>query len=118
MNDVPRFQDERTEQEKLATWGFIVCSSQGFHQNQRVLVARPLKEERELDVIGEVMRKRSDLKRVRYSAGNGTKEGRTYKPRNMRDGDRVYIHNFNSFLPQRPTCLHVGGRISHYSYSG
>ena len=117
MKDVARFQDERTEAEKLATWGFVVCTSAGFHPTERVLIARPLKEADELDVISEVMRKRSDLKRVRYSGGKETKEGRIYKP-TLTEGERIYIHGFNSFLPQRPYCLHVGGRISHYPIRG
>ena len=111
------FQDERTEAEKLATQAFIVCSAAGFTSDQRTLIARPLKEEREFDVIGEVMKARSDLKRVRYSIGKETKTGKTYKP-TLKDGERVYIHNFNSFLPQRPYCLHKGGRISHYPIRG
>ena len=111
------FQDERTDAEKLATHAFIVCSSAGFTSEERTLVARPLKEDREFDVIGQVMKDRYDLKRVRYVSGKETKEGKTYKPR-LKDGERVYIHNFASFLPERPYCLHVGGRISHYPIRG
>ena len=117
MKDVARFQDERTEAEKLATWGFIACTSAGFTSNQRVLIARPLKEANEYEVISEVMRQRSDLKRVRYVSGRETKAGQVYKP-TLKEGERVYIHNFNAFLPQRPYCLHVGGRISHASIRG
>lgn len=107
-------QDERNEREKLATWGFIVCTSN--FGDYRTHVARPVKEKGESDVIMDVMRKRDDLKRVRYVGGTETKEGLTYRPR-LGDNERVYIHNFNSFLPQKE-CVHVGARVSYYPIRG
>jgi len=107
------FEDERTEQEKAATTGFIVCYS-GFGNTH---VIRPIKEDGEVDVIMDVMRKRDDLKRVRYARGKETKEGLTYRPR-LQEGQRAYIHNFNSFLPHAGHCAHVGARVSYYPMRG
>ena len=107
-------QDERNEREKAATWGFIVCTSD--FGNYRTHIARPVKEKGESDVIMDVMQKRDDLKRVRYVNGKQTKEGLTYRPQ-LRDNERVYIHNFNSFLPQKG-CVHVGARVSYYPIRG
>ena len=109
------FQDERTEQEKAATTGFIVCYSD--FGDYRTKIARPIKEENEYDVISEVMKGRSDLKRVDYAFGKETPEGRIYKPR-LKEGERVYIHNFNSFLPHGGHCAHVGGRVSYAPMRG
>lgn len=107
-------QDERTEREKAATWGFIVCTSD--FGDYRTHIARPLKEENESRVIMDVMRKRDDFKRVRHVRGRETKEGLTYRPR-LGANERVYIHNFNSFLPQKE-CVHVGPRVSYYPIRG
>jgi len=107
-------QDERNEREKRATWGFVVCTAD--FGDYRTYVARPVKEKGEADVIMNVMQNRDDLKRVRYVCGTETKEGLTYRPR-LRENERVYIHNFNSFLPQKE-CVHVGARVSYYPIRG
>ena len=107
-------QDERNEREKTATWGFIVCTSD--FGDYRTHIARPVKEENESRVIMDVMQKRDDLKRVRHVRGTETKEGLTYRPR-LGEDERVYIHNFNSFLPQKE-CVHVGARVSYYPIRG
>ncbi|MXV76037.1 hypothetical protein F4Z99_17405 [Candidatus Poribacteria bacterium] len=95
-----KFQDERTEQEKLATTGFITYYSD--FGGLRTKGARPIKEVDEYEVISEVMKNRDDLKRVDYAYGKATEEGRIYKPR-VKDRQRVFIHNFNSFLPPPAT---------------
>lgn len=108
--------DERTNAEKQATWGFIVGNSDWG--DSRLYVVRPVKEENESQVIMDVMRtERSDLKRVRYVSGTGTKSGLMYKPK-LRAKDRVHIYNFATFLPKGAGCVHVGGRVSHYPICG
>lgn len=107
------FTDERTPEEKLATWGFIVATS-GYN-DWTTTVVRPVKEPNEYEKISEVFEDRSDLKRVRYSAGTDTKEGKIYKPRSSKH--RIYIHNFNSFLPQR-NFPHLNSYVSYYPIRG
>lgn len=101
--------DERTEQEKAATWGFIVGNSDWG--DERLFVVRPVKEREEAYVIMDVMKERSDLKQVRYVGGKQTKSGLTYCPR-LGEKDRVHIYNYATFLPNTGGCVHVGARVS------
>lgn len=108
---VDGIKDDRTPEEKQATRGFLVATDSalsGWGGCNRSIVARPIVEDGELEVIQRVFEDRSEFKRVRFVLGKETPEGRIYKPR-LQDGDRLHIYDTLDFLPREGGSLHVGG---------
>ena len=113
-----QIQDDRTPEEKAATWGFVVATD-SFLSNwgsgnpkvcDRSIVARPILEEGELEVIERVFESRDEFKRVRYSLGKETAEGRVYRPR-LQGNDLLHIYSTLDFLPYSGS-LNVGGHCT------
>lgn len=80
-------RDERTPEETAATIGFIVGTDSFLSgcglAPARSFYALPVRSSEEAHVVMENMRRRSDMKRVRWV-------GKTYRPK-LRDGDHFVI---------------------------
>ena len=112
-------RDLRTIEEAKATEGFMVAHN--THRldvrdydwktdKSRLILARPVRDKAEADMVRREFNRREHYKHVRYAKGVLTSYGRFYKPK-MAIGDYLHVFPFDSFIPYQ---AHVGvGQHTH-----
>lgn len=105
--------DRRTDEDKAATWGFIVATDKFLSgwggAPRRSIFAVPVRSYEEARIVDDNMRHRSEMKRVRLVIGKNYRPklypGDHLSIRDMADCDRFYtpggFHEDRSRLPKR-----------------
>lgn len=83
--------DRRTDEDKAATIGFIVATDKFMSgwggAPRRSLFAVPVRNREEIDIVEENMRRRREMKRVRFVSAD-------WRPR-LQQGDHLSIATFD-----------------------